>query len=182
MDQLHRMTTRGMGALLLAVVVAAAGCSGADEAAVPDGFTTTDAGALSLSHPSDWEVLSQDAADLRVAAAGEDPVRPSAAASIDPAYGDGADGFEAAVTGTLTVLAAVRQDLEQGGVETIDVPGADAARMVTSTFTVDGTTVDHVDLFVLAPDGRLVHARAEAPSGMVGLPTLRDVVRSVRVA
>lgn len=144
---------------------------------------TSGSAAFSLSHPSDWEVLSQDETSLRVAAVGGEEVRPSAAVTVDQVYNGGVDGLETAATGTLTIANNIRENVEELDSDAPDIPGAQAVRMVEATFTTgNGVAVHHIDLFAIDGDGQLVYARTEAPRGEADPEMLRAIMSSLTLS
>lgn len=182
MDQLHRMRKGDGGPVwvLVLMIVATACSSGGGQTATPDDFATTESELFSISHPAEWELLSQDEQSLKVAATGDEEVRPSAAVTVDQSYDSGVDGLDTAVTGTLTVMNNIRQNVQELDTEAPEIPGAEAVRMVESTFTTgDGADVHHIDLFAINQDGRLVYARAEAPQEQADPEMLRAIVSSL---
>lgn len=188
MDQLHRIATSGVMStwgntmLLAGLVVAVAACTSSQAESPPEDFVTVETGTFSLSHPADWEVLSQTEFELKVAAPGTEAVRPTAAVTVDDVYDDGVDGFETAVTGTLRVLNNIRQDIEELDTDAPDIPGAQRVEMVESTFaTGEGVEVYHIDLFAIDGEGQLVYARAEAPRDQADPQRLRAIVSSLRL-
>lgn len=186
MDQLHWMRARigpPTWPVMMLLLLTTACSSAAGQQAVPEEFVTTQSQAFSLSHPADWEVVNDGDTELRVAAPGEDQVRPSAAVTVDQVYDDGVDGLDTAVIGTLTVLNNIRENVEELDTEAPDISGAQAVRLIESTFTTGGgVDVHHIDLFAVNQDGQLVYARAEAPSAEADPEMLRAVVSSLTLS
>lgn len=178
-------------ALLVAVVLALAGCPSPRADDVPDGFTLYSGNGYSFAYPADWELrdgeaVSEPTRDVEVEG-------PEGSGGMSPGIVASSSQGLPAELGIDDVVAqfnlnAERNQLDRRVVaeERREVSGAEDARLLESRYALplnDGGEVEvrQFDLLVLVGDGGTVHLGAGGPADDIDEAQLRTVLDSLRV-